>query len=249
MINACFAEVPVDQMKFLLALGSFSISILAIFLLKTFPLSNKRKIPLIYTHLAGLFFPFVLFSTNMVCGFLCMPCFESPAALAILALPTTLLIATVAGFVVIPGYYMFSRKSFLVKNSSLTSFVSFYSKKLRMKPPSLYVLDISKPLAFSFRSFRSAIVLSVGLLDILTKRETEAVLLHEISHIKEKSSVVKLSSALMRFSPFSFFKNFHADVGMEEERADGFVREIQGTARHLLSAQKKIDAFGNGLIA
>lgn len=243
MINACFAEVPVDQMKFLFAVASFSVSIFTIFLLKKFSLSNKAKISLIYTHLAGLFFPFILFTTNMACGLLCLPCFESPMTLALLALPMTLLIAMLAGFVVIPGYYVFSRRSFLVKNKSLTSVLSSHSKKLNIKPPSLYLLDIARPLAFSFRSFRSAVVMSVGLLDILTKRETEAVLLHELFHIKEKSSVFKLSTFFIRFSPFSLLKNFYADLNGEEKNADGFVKDVQKTEKYLDSAKRKILDF------
>ena len=102
---------------------------------------------------------------------------------------------------------------------------------------------MSRPLAFSFRSFTSAVFLSVGMLEILKKKEVEAVLLHELFHVKSRASVFKLTSALIKFSPLSFMKNFHGELGKGEGEADSFVREAQGTSLHLESAKRKMREF------
>ncbi len=246
MIDACFAPVPEDYIKIFLSIASFSVALIAIFILKKFNLSNKSKISLIYLHLSSLFFPFTLMSTNLACGFLCLPCYENPLGLVILSLPTTLVSSAIAGFFVVPGYYMISRKSFLIKNNYLNSYFTSHAKKLNIRPPSFYIINIAKPLAFSFKTFTSAVFLSVGLLDILKKKETEAVILHELFHIKEKSSVLKFSAHLMKFSPFSIIRNFNAECEAEEKKADEFAIETQGTAKHLISAKRKIKEWDSG---
>lgn len=242
MTDACFLAVSADQTKIFLAAASFVFATVSIFFLRK-NFSNKIKISLIYTHLATIFFPFVLFSTNLACGAWCLPCFNEPVSLVFLSLPTTLLFAGIAGFVAIPGFYLFSRKSYPLRQKSLAGFVSFHAKKLQMKAPKLYLLDRAKPVAFSFKTFRSAIFLSVGMLDILTKKEIEAVLLHELYHIKSKSSLFKFSSHLLKFSPFSILKNFSTELSEEEKKADGFVESMQKTAIHLLSAKRKSEGF------
>ena len=72
----------------------------------------------------------------------------------------------------------------------------------------------------------------------------KAVLLHELAHLKNKSSIAKYSDTLLRmFSPISLLLRFHHDNTMEEKRADNFVIEIQRTDKHLKSAKRKIDEF------
>src|SRR3989338_4604135 len=96
-------------------------------------------------------------------------------------------------------------------------FVRKHSKKLRLKEPKIYAINKSKPLAFSFRSHKSAIFLSIGLTEILNKKELQAVLLHELAHVKEKSSALKVSNTIMSiFSPFSRLAGFHNNTGREE---------------------------------
>jgi len=248
MVDACFVEVVVDPTKVYLTFASLSIAFLSIFILRRFSLSNKGKISLMYTHLASLFFPISLFTTTLACGFLCLPCLEGPGGMALLALPTTLILSTIAGFVVIPGYFMVSRKSLLIKNNSLNTFLIRQTKKLKMKTPSLYILNMAKPVAFSFKTFASGIFLSVGLTDILKKKEIEAILFHELSHIKSKSSIFKISTNLMKFSPLSLIsllKSFNVDLNQDERRADDFVIRMQGSDIYLQSAKNKIDAWNS----
>ena len=87
------------------------------------------------------------------------------------------------------------------------------------------------------------VFLSIGLLDILRKKEIEAVLLHELHHVASGSSTFKLSTALLRLSPFSVLRNFAPDLGEDERAADAFVRQVQRTDRHLEAARRKIEAY------
>lgn len=243
--NACLAQVPLDTVKILLSGASLGLAATIILLLKYHAFSAKQKIGLIYSHLAALVFPGVLLTTNMACGFLCLPCFENPLALGLLALPGTLLLAGVAGFVVIPGYFLLSRRHAPL-SGALASFVREQAGKLGMRSPRLLLLDRAQPLAFSFRAAATAIVLSVGLLDVLSRKEAEAVLLHELHHLKFRASLLKLSTHLLKLSPFSFLMGFQGDLGREEARADHFAAAVQGTGKHVQSAKRKIAMFSAG---
>lgn len=171
---------------------------------------------------------------------MCLPCFESPAAIALLAIPSAMSFSAIAGFAVIPGYFFLSSRTVRIRDRSMLHLVSRHSRRLKIRPPRLVAVNSSRPFAFSFRTFRSAIVLSVGLTDILNKRELEAVLLHELAHIRNRASIFKLSAFLMRFSPMGIFKSFSIELDREEAEADRFVCGIQNTDRNLLSAREKI---------
>ena len=154
-------------------------------------------------------------------------------------MPSAIAIGTLAGFVVIPSFYMFSSRR-QSKNKELVSFVRKYSRLMKIRMPNIYIIDKAKPVAFSFKSFKSAIFISVGMLDILNKKEIQAVLLHELAHIKQKSSIMKFSSSLLRLSPLSVLARFHHDTGKEEHEADMFAIRTQGTPKYIRSAKSKI---------
>ena len=239
----CFAGFVVDVDKMVLTAVSLSLAIVFLFAIKKVNLSTKAKIGLIYGHLTLLFFPFVLFTTNFACGAMCMSCYTDTAAMIGYSLPTALIFATLSGLVVIPTFYTFSTKR-QVKNKEIISFVKKYSSKLKIKAPKIYLVDKAKPVAFSFKSFRSAIFISVGVFDIMNKKEIHAVILHELAHIKQKSSVLKFSSSILNiFSPLSLLARFHHDTGKEEEEADRLAMKIQGTSRHINSAKRKIKNY------
>ena len=240
----CFAGFIIDADKLFLIGSSILFAIITFLTLKKLRLSTKLKVGLIYGHLIFLFFPFVVLTTDFACGAACMPCGNNIANLAALALPTTVIVSTLAGLFVIPAFYTFSNRQKL-QNKSVINFVKRNSKKAHIKMPNLYIVDRAKPIAFSFRSVKSSIFLSIGLLEILNKKELEAVMLHEIAHLKQRSSLIKFSSSLMKiFSPFSVIAKFH-DSGKEEDDADSFAVKIQKTDRYLKSAKKKIEAFEN----
>jgi len=227
----CF-QFYIEPEKLYISLFSLAAAILSLLGLRKLHLSTKAKISLIYSHLFFLSFPFVLLTTNVACGAACMPCYNDLSILIGYALPGTIAIATIAGFFVIPGFYIYKSRKIVIRNGFVFDFVKKHSEKMKM--PNLYLFDSAKPSAFSFRSFKSAIFLSAGLFDIMNKKETEAVILHELYHIKKSSSAMKFSSLFLKIYPFSF------NMKKEEAEADNFAISRQGTDKYLKSAKRKM---------
>ncbi len=245
MIASCFASNSlVEIMKILFVVISFSISGVLIFILKRYNTSTKTKIALIYSHIITLFFPFTLLTASTGCGLLCISCYSNILQVFVLALPPTILISTIAGFIVIPAFFISTNRSNEIRSGKIHSFVKSSSKKLGIKQPKTYLIDKQDPIAFSFRKFKSAIFLSVGLFDILRWKEVQSVILHELGHIKQRSSALKLSTFILRiFSPLSILLRFHHNNSLEEKKADKIAINIQGTDRHLKSARRKISEY------
>ncbi|MFA4820058.1 MAG: M48 family metalloprotease [Candidatus Aenigmatarchaeota archaeon] len=240
MAIGCFVGFVVDIDKVALAVISLSLAAFFLLAVKNFKLSTKTKIGLIYGHLILLFFPFVLFTTDFACGAMCMSCQNNTLALVSYSLPTALVLGTIAGFAVIPAFYTFSNKR-QTRNREIIEFVRKYSSLLNIRMPKIYIMDKAKPIAFSFKSFRSAIFVSVGMLDILGKKEIQAVLLHELAHIKQRSSMLKFSSFMMNvLSPLSLLTRFHHDTSREEGEADRFAIRTQRTSKYINSAKRKL---------
>lgn len=244
MAIGCLSGFLLDSGRFPIMLISISLAVVMFVLLRKMNFSTKSKVLLVYGHLTFLFFPVVLYSTHIGCGVLCMPCHNNIFHLISYAIPTTLVASTLAGFIAIPVLYSFSSKRIMIKSKWINNFIKRHSKRMNIKKPRLYSMDDAKPFAFSFKSFISAIFVSVGLMEILNKEEIKAVLLHELSHIKQKSSILKLSGQILRFfSPLSLLAGFHNDSSIEEKKADDFVVEIQGTRKYLLSAKEKLNEY------
>ena len=173
-----------------------------------------------------------------------MPCANNLGSLIALALPTTLLISTAAGFFIIPGFYMFFNKKTKAENFHILEFVKEYTSRMKLRLPKIYITDNANPVAFSFKSFKSMMFISAGLIDVLNKKELEAVILHELGHIKSQASLLKMSVSLLRlFSPLSLIARFHHDTDEEEIYADKIANRLQKTNRYINSAKRKIDAF------
>lgn len=240
----CLTGIMIDPSKLSLIIVSLFFAVTIFIILKKYSFSTKSRVFLIYGHLTFLFFPIVLFTMHTGCGVLCMPCQNNMLHLISYALPTTLIASTLVGVIAIPALYTFSGKKMTIDSKWIIDFVKRHSKKLNIRMPRLYAIDNMKPVAFSFRSFISAIFVSVGLLEIMNDKEIKAVLLHELAHIKEKSSILKISDSLLRFfSPLSLLTRFHQDSKQEEKKADDFAIENQGTDKYLLSAKRKLDEY------
>lgn len=235
----CFAGFVIDD-KILLAVFSLALSVISLIVLKKANVPNKGKIGLIYAHLAFLFFPPVLLTTSVGCATTCACDPGSIWQVTAIALPSTLAFAGLASFVVIPGMFLFMNRSREIKRGWARKFISSHAKKLGIASPKIYALDKGEPSAFSFRTWRSAIFLSVGMTEILNKKELQAVLLHELAHIANKSSLLKVSSYMLKFSPLSLLKNFHHELDDEERLADEFVARIQKSRVWLDSAKRKV---------
>ena len=240
----CFIGIPIDQTRVALTILSFSAAFITFAIMSRFKLSTKLKVSLIYAHLITLFFPFVLLTTNVACGMTCASCYTNIYSLVAYSLPTTLVAGTLAGFVVIPSLFIFTNQKREITGGSLFNFAKKHTRKLDIAIPKMYVVNKAEPIAFSFRSFKSAIFLSVGLFDLLNKKETEAVVLHELAHIHQKSSIIKFSNQIFNtFSPLSIIARFNHDSNEEEKSADKFVVSMQKTGEHIKSAKRKLRNF------
>jgi len=240
-ISHCIGAFFNNSFQMSLAAASLAIAVAAIYLMRSPNTSTSNKIRLVYIHLAALFFTPVFFAFSMKCGGSCNMALVELAAYSI---PSAFALSFIFGFLGAPEIYLRlngARRS--PSESSISEFVSKHSARLNIPAPAVFFADSPKPFAFSFSWPRSMIVLSVGLADLFSKKETEAVLLHELHHAETKASVTKLSTFFMNFSPFAHFKRFNDELDSEEIAADMFAAKTQGTSMHLDSAKKKIGAF------
>lgn len=246
MISACVEQlisplvVAIDNTKLYLSIISFSLAIISLLMMRL-NLSTNKKIFLIYSHIVFLMFPIILYATHTTCGYFCFSCYSNPLRLALLALPTTMIASMLISSFTIPLVLIKTNNSRKLEFPWIRSFIEKYSKSLQIKSPKAYVIDKPDPSAFSFKTFKSAIFLSVGMLELFTKKEIEAVVLHELVHIKRSSSLLKLSHSILKiFSPFSIFYMFNHNCSKEEKLADKLTVQIQKSDKYLLSAKQKL---------
>ena len=248
MIDNCISGWGLESGKLLIASLSFIVSISLLLALKKFSFSTKSKIVIIYSHLTTLLFPLILLTTNVGCAAVCASCYTNVYHLFGLVIPTTFFISTAIGFMVIPAAFVYSNRNSALSEGNVYNFVKKSSSSMKIKQPKVYILNKSSPVAFSFRNFKSAIFLSVGMFEIMKWKEVQAVILHELAHIKQKSSALKLSTFFMRiFSPLSIILKFHHNNKEEEKKADRLASKIQGTDRYLKSARNKILEYQKSL--
>ncbi len=201
----------------------------------------NKKLKFIYAHIFFLVSPVVFFIFFNGCESIYARCNKPGVILGIIAISaiTSLLFVLVIAPFFILKYY--KNKSISIQNKRIINLVDTYSKKLEIKEPRVFILDSAKPRAFSFTYFFNAIFLSVGLIEILKFNELKAVILHELSHIKQRSPLLKFSSLVLRMlSPLAGFSSLKKDIDFHETEADKFVVKAQNTKKHLLNAKNKI---------
>ncbi|MBS3070159.1 M48 family metalloprotease [Candidatus Micrarchaeota archaeon] len=221
-----------------LSLASLAIALLLFFKLNDKAMPQKQRISLVYLHLAFLFAPLVFLALSISCQVASIACAVTITQMLLYSLPLIIIGTIVAGFILLPRYY---KSSSLKAPESLSKFVKKESKRLKLKKaPEVFSADSGKPSAFTLGFFNPRIFVSVGMQEVLSKKEIEAVLLHELSHVKNASSWFKFSSTLLKaFSPFAALRGFGFSVDAEEHKADSYAARRQGTRRHLNSAKKK----------
>ncbi len=226
-----------------LSLLSFVLAFFSFLYLRREGKSLKRKVAFAYGHVAFLAFPFVLFLYTMSCTALPTACqgmdwMESAA----LILPATLLVSLLSGLVAVPLLLAASAKSRRYHGPE-AQWLQDKARFLGVKPPRLYLVDEAKPQAFSFSSLFSAVFVSLGAFELLSKKEKEAVLLHELGHVKTGASSLKFSALLLKLLTPQAAHAFHEALSAEEKKADEFAASVQGTRAHLESARRKFEAF------
>ncbi len=192
---------------------------------------------LVYAHLVLLFLPLGIYATRVECdmhwftGLLGL-CSLIWAKLAAYVIPPVAGISIIVGYFLIPKLYQ-TRLAAKPLNDALT-------RKLRtlQKNATFFWFDSAKPVTFTSRN---KIFVSVGLFDLLTKKELEAVFLHELYHVKVNSTWTKFSSIFGQFvSPIARFSTANHVICLDEKSADIFASHVQCTERFVVSARTKI---------
>ncbi|MDP3727892.1 MAG: M48 family metalloprotease [bacterium] len=224
---------------------SILVSLSLLYILKKYTIVDlKKRLALIYGHVFTLVFPFVFFVLFQGCQVLISSCdgFEKVISLLLI----TMFISLIIGLLVTPYLYVSIARKHCVRvtDEHISRFVQENAESLQVSEPRVCFLNLGKPIAFSFKYFRSAIFLSIGLLDLLNQKEREAVVLHEMYHLKERSSLYTYSLRILRFvSPLAFFTGFEKEFILEEQRADAFASQMQGTSEYVASAKEKMDKY------
>ena len=89
-------------------------------------------------------------------------------------------------------------------NQAIRSLIHAVSDELGIKPPRIFIAQ-GIPNAFVF-GYPITLVLSKSLLSLLTKKELEMTIRHELSHIKNKDIIIKPALQMLRI--FLFFNPF-----------------------------------------
>ncbi len=226
-----------------LSLLSLSAAFIVFFKFRDEKRSLKLKIAMAYGHIVLLAFPIMLFLYTMVCASPAVSCGNMGwLETAGVIIPGTLLASLFAGVVAVPALFVFSSNSRRFRGRE-ARWLGAMARQLGIRPPRVYVVEDARPQAFSFSSVFSAVFISLGALELLSKREREAVLLHELGHLKSGSSSLKFSALLLKLATPVSARSFHEALSAEERKADNFAARLQGTRKFLESARKKVEEF------
>lgn len=203
---------------------------------------ERHRSSLLYAHLFFALMPLFYFAVAVPCnisliqGLLAL-CSVTITKLLIYLIPAGIVGALLSGSYVVPLVYKKCYNAKEINNKK----ISRMAGQAGISQPKIFVLDTAKPIAFSHGK---SIFVSVGMHELLSQKETEAVLLHELGHIKNRSSAKKFSALLARLvSPLAFFYPLGRHIAREEKRADDFAVRAQKTRQHLRSAKTKVAEF------
>ncbi len=247
MCTECTLAFFMSPLKSGIVILSFAIAIAALVMLRRLKTADtKKRLTLLYIHVFAFVFPFLFFIFFRGCQSYFSGCDQAKAILTLLGLTagiSTLIALAIAPLVFVKRH---ARKSVPMQGSYWDRFAKKHAEALAIRQPRLYALNTAMPVAFSFSLFTPRIFLSAGLFDILGRKEIEAIVLHELAHIKNRASLLRMSAHVARMlSPLSALANFlgSSTVSQEEEAADGYAALVQGTSGHLASAKEKIIGY------
>ncbi|MBI2550634.1 M48 family metalloprotease [Candidatus Woesearchaeota archaeon] len=249
MCTECTLAFFLSPVKSGIVALSFTIAIAALVMLRRLKTADtKKRLTLLYIHVFAFAFPFLFFAFFRGCQQYFSGCSQAKAIVTMIGL--TALIATIIAAAVAPVIFAkrHSRKSLPLRGSYWDKFTKRHAETLVIKQPKLYALNTAAPVAFSFSLLTPRIFLSAGLFDILGRKEIEAIVLHELAHIRNKASFFKLSAHVARLlSPFAALANFMGGITLnaEEESADLYAATTQGTYKYLDSAKSKMAAYNS----
>lgn len=200
------------------------------------------KARFLYAHLFFLLIPLLDFAVAVPCqipfvqGLLTF-CSVVITRTVIFLIPVALMLAVLLGYGAAPVLYKRLYRARQLRDAHFQRLAD----KAAVPKARFWALDTAKPVAFSFGR---DVLMSIGMFELLTRKEQEAVLLHELGHVRQQSSASKFSLWLARlFSPLAHFAPMSARISAEETAADCFAIRLQGTARYLDAAKRKLSIY------
>lgn len=219
-------------------IGSFFLALLfyALFRKTT---SVSRKATYLYLHIIFIFFPFISSALLWKCHMPVMACSPKMVIyLVSIGAGGTLLLS----FVTLPYIYNWASNSKEIKEGAIKDFIGEQSQAMGIREPKVFAVEDIKPCAYSITNIQPSIFVTVGLCELLDKKEMEAVLLHELYHVKQKTSFWRFSINMLKiFSPLSSFITTDEAMDREEFDADQFAVSLQGTKKFLKSVKNKVN--------
>ncbi len=202
----------------------------------------RRKSLLMFLNLLAVAFPLTLLAFSLSCSAIhSLECAVTLSQTFLLAFPASLVLAFAFYYLLIPTLQTLNCAP-IDKANPLAAFVRAEAALLGIPAPRLMVLQVHEPVAYSMAAVSPTIVVSVGVLELLTRKEQEAVALHELYHLSRRSPSFKVLSVLYgRFLPLSR-PSFFNDLSKDELAADGHAGRVQGTGRFVASAKAKFSA-------
>lgn len=225
---------------------SLVLAVLVLLISSVTLLHVKKRAMLLYTHVFLLIFPIIYFLFSVTCKYMFTHCGRQEFIFYITMLSAITALFTGIIFAPIIFVKWYKRQAIILGDSAnpLVAFVRKQSVKMGITAATVYVIDSANPVAFSYSMLKSKIFISIGMMDILSKKEIEAVLLHELYHIKHKSGLLKHASHILRVaSPIAAFTVPAHDLDREEMAADAFAMHVQKTDKHLVGAIRKVEEF------
>ena len=190
--------------------------------------STRSRITWSYPFAFSFLFLISYFAFSMMCHESVPICSEHALMYSI---PAAVLGSLLFGYIIMPNLFLMWNRAIISETLG----------KGLPQDVRVYVADKGEPFAFSYGGLSRRIVVSQGMVDILSKKELEAVILHEYGHLVNNSSFYKTSGWLLSKVPlFRAFFDRGALEDDEERRADAFATLSQGTGRHIRSAKKKL---------
>ncbi len=205
---------------------------------------TKYRVLWLYLNVVSFILPTLLFILSTACQPSSIACHVNSLLYAV---PLTIVLTSILSFITLSYLVKLVFGGVEITNPNIAQMLALHSDTLKMKLPKIYLIDDQKPISFSsFGMFTNKIFFSVGLFELLTPKELEAVTLHELYHIKRISSFSKFSTYFLRFlSPMIYFADNEKQLRQEENLADSFAIKSQKTSKYLLSAKKKILRYEN----
>lgn len=198
----------------------------------------KKKLVLLRLHILLLFSPLLFLAFTWRCG---MPISSCSSHVLLFSIPSSVFLSYIAGLLVVPRLYAKRLGLRHLKGTVANKIAGFQLSGILGSTPELYSIDAAEPVAFVKSGRRPSIHLSVGLMELLSPKELEAVMLHETYHLKSHSSEIKFASTFSKIvSPFRWFDRHQSN---DELEADKFASHIQRTDRFIANARRKIDKF------